>query len=596
MLEKRPFLLSLVVVSLMGYKFSTLGHHDVQQKTNCVKSNTVIAHLTQGVLPTKQKNDEQRSARSFARIPSPLNRPSEEELLIFHEAKVLESAEVEGPEPGQKTRIRLLKIPSKYPLLRTEEIIDTKNDSVCSRAEMAADHFLVTLAPSEDPKDFFSKMGERVASMTRISEEALLYRVDLASTSLQGLPEALQESDQLACGIGEPDLMIHGRDAATTVTPNNKLYACQWALLGDRDYLQHQVYETDGSVSIPPPWHKISIAYGINAPAAWRIRTDASSVIVAIVDSGIRYTHESLAANIWNNPFPSAKNDLHGWNAVNDNGDPMDDGVIGHGTRNAGIIGAVGNNGIGVCGVAWKVQLMACKYLNQFGSGFISDEIVSLDYARIHGAQIINGSFGSLFWSWAEYAVYKRLHDAGLIVVCAALEGYSNGNQWPVNLSTEVLNYPCDYQFDNIVNVTALSRQGELCDFCNIGPATIGLAAPGEWILSTSNESDSACSVRSGTSYAAPFVTGALALLQAQFPNESYQELIARLLRNVTPVPALKGKIITGGTLNIAKALMGSTPTKDAFYHPQESWGSWMQSFNQSSDNWSFSAWYGSDW
>jgi len=160
----------------------------------------------------------------------------------------------------------------------------------------------------------------------------------------------------------------------------------------------------------------------------------------------------------------------------------------------------------------------------------------------------------------------------------------------------EILNYPSAYQLDNIVSVTALSEQGQLCDFCNIGPTTIGLAAPGEWILSTSNESDSAYNVRSGTSYAAPFVTGALALLKAQFPNETYQELIARLFRSVTPVPGLKGKTITGGTLNVAKALTGPTPTKDSFYHPQESWWLSMKSFNQSRENWEFSDWYGSEW
>lgn len=591
-------LLPLITLLFIGYGLVSSLRHDAHQTPNFSKDNIVIARLKQGLLPMKEKSDEQQqqSTRLLPRKPSPLDRPSKEELLAFHEVTVVESAEVDGPEPGEKTRMRLLKIPSKYPMLRTEEIIDIKNNSVSSRAEMAADHFLVTLAPGEDPHDFFNKMGSYIISMTQVTEESPLYRVDLASASLDGLPKALQQSDLSTGGIGEPDLMIHGRDAESTVTPNNRLYQCQWALLGDRNYEQHQSYKDDGTVSVISPWHKISIAYGINAPAAWKIRTDASAVVVAVVDSGIRYTHESLAANIWKNPSPSQVGDLHGWNAYDDSGDPMDDCIIGHGTRSAGIIGAVGNNGIGVCGVAWKVQLMACKYLNKFNHGFESDEIVSLDYARTHGAQIVNCSFGGLFWSWAEYEAFKRLHDAGVIVVCAALEGYSQGDQWPIDVATEILNYPSAYQLDNIVSVTALSEQGQLCDFCNIGPTTIGLAAPGEWILSTSNESDSAYGVRSGTSYAAPFVTGALALLKAQFPKETYQELIARLFRSVDLVPSLKGKIIMGGTLNVAKALTGPTPTKGLFYHPQESWGLWIQSLSQSKDNLDFLDWYESNW
>ena len=320
-------------------------------------------------------------------------------------------------------------------------------------------------------------------------------------------------------------------------------------------------------------------------------------MIVAVIDSGIRYTHQSLAPNMWHNPHPSQAGDLYGWNAVSNNGDPMDD--YHHGTHCAGTIGAAGNSDSlnplkGTCGVAWKVQLMACKYLNDTGIGYGSDEIVCIDYALDHGAQIINCSFGCYFWSYAEYDAYKRAHDQGVIVVCAAGED---------SLTIETPDYPSTFQLDNIVNVTAFLDDGTIPEWCNVGPTTITLAAPGNEILSTWNDSDSSYNYMNGTSCAAPFVTGTFALLKAQFSNESYQELIARLVNSVDKLPSLKGKTITGGTLNVAKALTGPTPGPELFYHPSESWSTYVQSLNASGNDpyaiyWMnrFNDWHESNW
>src|SRR5207249_4795409 len=111
----------------------------------------------------------------------------------------------------------------------------------------------------------------------------------------------------------------------------------------------------------------------IDAPEAWDVLTSASNIVVAVLDTGVRYTHEDLAANMWVNPSDGG----HGFNALTGTNDPTDGS--GHGTSVAGVLGAVGNNGKGVTGVAWRVQIMACKCFNNFGSGNVSDVITCFD-------------------------------------------------------------------------------------------------------------------------------------------------------------------------------------------------------------------------
>lgn len=141
----------------------------------------------------------------------------------------------------------------------------------------------------------------------------------------------------------------------------------------------------------------------IDAPEAWDIRTNANTVIVAVIDTGVRYTHEDLAANMWINTGEIPGNgidddadgyvdDVYGINAITNSGDPMDDN--GHGTHCSGTIGGVGNNGKGVVGIAWNVRIMACKFLSAGGSGSTSDAIKCIDFARAHGAKVMSNSWG----------------------------------------------------------------------------------------------------------------------------------------------------------------------------------------------------------
>ena len=295
----------------------------------------------------------------------------------------------------------------------------------------------------------------------------------------------------------------------------------------------------------------------IHAVEAWDTSSSASNIIVAVIDTGIRYTHQDLAANMWVNPGEIPGNgldddrngiadDIHGINTINRTGDPMDDGD--HGTHVAGIIGAVGNNGKGISGVAWNVKLMACKFLDSNGDGDTSDLIEAIDYARRMGAHVINASFGGPDYSSSLYTALQNARNAGIVVAAAAGNEMLDIDAYPM--------YPASYPLDNIVSVAGTSRSDNLdLGYSNWGANNVDLCAPGSSIYSTWGTSDSSYMWMSGTSMAAPHVAGAVALMRARFSNMSHEQIIAQLLNSVDVLPGLADKCRTSGRLNLAKAL-----------------------------------------
>jgi subtilisin family serine protease len=279
----------------------------------------------------------------------------------------------------------------------------------------------------------------------------------------------------------------------------------------------------------------------IDAVDAWDVLTSASNIVVAVLDSGIRATHEDLAANMWVNPTDGG----HGYNAFDGTNDPGDDGTS-HGTMVAGVLGAVGNNGKGVCGVAWRVQMMACKCLNN-GSGGDSTVIACIDYAIANGARIINASFDSPTPSLSLSNAIAAAESAGIIWVASA-----GNNSYNVEVTPS---YPTCYGIGNVVSVAYTTRTDGLGSFSNYGATHVALAAPGDQIYTTFAASDSFYWPTSGTSFSAPYVAGALALMLAKYPTENYQSIIQRLLKATDPLPSLQGKCLTGGRLNLRKAL-----------------------------------------
>ncbi|HEX4646319.1 MAG TPA: S8 family peptidase [Verrucomicrobiae bacterium] len=292
----------------------------------------------------------------------------------------------------------------------------------------------------------------------------------------------------------------------------------------------------------------------INATNGWDYGTSASNIIVAVVDTGIRYTHEDLAPNMWLNPqenLDGYTNDLYGINLVNNgrgNGDPWDD--YGHGSHVAGIIGAVGNNGVGIAGICWQVQLMALKFIDANGNGTISDAITCMDFARSHGAKVVNASWGSFtFTSVALWDAINSLRDAEIIFVGAAGNSAANNDAYPL--------YPASYSstLDNVLSVAATDNYDRLAWFSDFGPTTVNLAAPGVPVFSCWNGSDSDYQYDNGTSMACAQVTGTCALRRAQYPNLSMLQIVRRVLNGVDLLPGLAGKCATGGRLNLGKAL-----------------------------------------
>jgi len=313
----------------------------------------------------------------------------------------------------------------------------------------------------------------------------------------------------------------------------------------------------------------------IDAPEAWDITHDAAGIVVAVIDTGVRATHEDLVANMWVNPGESGTDflgrdkrlngmdddgdgyidDVNGINAILNVGWEIDD--HGHGTHVAGTIGAVGNNSIGVVGVAWGVQIMACKFLNAVGDGSISDAIECINYARNKGAKVINASWG---WygenSASLHDAIDSLRSAGIIFVAATGNDGSNNDARPL--------YPASFDLDNIIAVAATTRFDEKADWSNYGATTVDLGAPGLDILSCWNTTDMTYHYMSGTSQATPHVVGACALLRAQNPSATYLQIIDRVMSSTDPLPSLSGKCVSGGRLNLQKALsapISTTPT-----------------------------------
>ena len=301
----------------------------------------------------------------------------------------------------------------------------------------------------------------------------------------------------------------------------------------------------------------------IDVVRAWDITTGTNSVVVAVIDTGIRYTHRDLVANVWTNPgeipgngIDDDKNgyidDVHGINSLNGSGDPFDDNF--HGTHVSGTIGAAANNGEPHVGVAWKVSLMGLKFLDSNGSGFLSDAIECIQYAVKMKVPISNNSWGGGGADQALADAIVAAGNAGHLFVAAAGNASSNND---IEFDT-----PASYAFDNMISVAAINRKDQLADFSNFGNRTVHIGAPGVDIYSTWTSSDSSYDVISGTSMASPHVAGVAALVLAANPKASLFELRQRILNSAVPTAELAGKTVTGGRVSAYRAVSGTVDGK----------------------------------
>lgn len=316
-------------------------------------------------------------------------------------------------------------------------------------------------------------------------------------------------------------------------------------------------------------------AFGSGAEVAWdREKIGSGNVVVGILDEGVDINHEDLRQNIWSNPGEIPNDgldndsngyidDVNGWDFLNrDNS--VYDSVDGddHGTHVAGSIGAVGGNGIGVAGINWNVKILPAKFLGP-GGGNIADAVLAIDYMtnlRLNrGVNIVavNNSWGGGGYSSALHAAIIRAANAGILFVAAAGNSYVDNDVY--------MTYPASYStlqsasgqpaasYDSVISVAALTSSGDMAGYSNWGANTVDIAAPGTAIVSTLP--GNTYGWMSGTSMAAPHVTGSIALMSSIFPNESAPSLRETILGSAIPTPSTQGKMTTGGRLSIADAM-----------------------------------------
>ncbi|GAB4817970.1 hypothetical protein N2152v2_005016 [Parachlorella kessleri] len=267
---------------------------------------------------------------------------------------------------------------------------------------------------------------------------------------------------------------------------------------------------------------------------AWDISTGSSSVSICVIDSGIDFNHSDLRPNmgILNSMLKS-------------NGNPMDE--LGHGTHVAGIIGAVGNNGQQVAGVNWKVNLMACRYMDASGVGWTGDASNCIYWCSVNGARVISASWSGDYYSQQLRDTINWAGTLGVLFVNSA------GNKGK-DLDTNPV-YPAALNLPNQLTVASAvwrNNRHELSSFSNYSKNKVHIAGPGEGILSTALGGGTV--KMSGTSQAAPFVSGAAALLLSVGPQLTPAQLKDLLMTYAQPSTAFPGKIMTG-VVNVGYAI-----------------------------------------
>ncbi len=368
----------------------------------------------------------------------------------------------------------------------------------------------------------------------------------------------------------------------------------------DPDYVNGDQWQLNGT-------------WGVNAPTAWSVTTGSDGVIVADVDTGLNYNNADIYDNVWlnqaeipstvmpnltdvnsdsvitfndlNNPVnqgagkiedtngdglitgadvlaPTSAggwasgstqdgdtmdpDDLIGWNFVNDTNNPMDD--EGHGSFTAGEIGEMTNNTIGGAGLVWNTQIMPVKFLDSSGNGTDTAAAQAIDYAVAHGARVINASWGGVGTDPLLAAAIQTADAAGVIIVAAA------GNDGADDDTTFFAPASYSAQYPNVISVAAIGSNGALASFSDYGVGTVQLAAPGVNVFSTNSTSGS-YGLDSGTSMAAPMVTGTVALVEAAHPSWTMAQVIDAVVDTVTPDPRLAGKVTSGGVVNAGAAV-----------------------------------------
>ena len=423
----------------------------------------------------------------------------------------------------------------------SEPYVEFDQEDIKEAGEISRPEILVKFragVSEETKREITSRMNDHIED--EIESVAGLAAIDdLDDADAESVAREYRELSEVEYAEPSHEISLHhGGGGGDHRHPNDPRFMEQWALANDG---------RDGGKE----------GADIRAMHAWATITGRDTVVVAVLDSGVDYTHSDLVNNIWVRPASvnqyedeqlGSIEDVHGYNAIENSGDPMDDN--GHGTHCAGIIGAEGGNEIGISGVNWKVAIMPLKFMNAGGYGTSKDAIEAINYVINRkragvNVRVISASWGSSVRSRALEDVIRKAYEAGILFVAASGNASANTDRAP--------QYPAGYNLGNVISVAALNRNDELASFSNYGVKSVHVAAPGKDILSTWLED--AYEVHSGTSMATPVIAGVAALALAVRPQLSVDELRTLLLNSVDKLPTLESKTATGGRINAAKAV-----------------------------------------
>ena len=393
---------------------------------------------------------------------------------------------------------------------------------------------IVKLADAAQPLDQFeSSIGGKVVEefdfpATLAIRGGAMLRLKLSDeSSVERVLDSLQTDKRVQ--FAEPNL-IYTLDEATS--PPNDLHEKLWGL------------DNTGQTGGTP-------GADVHAKEAWQTTTGSKGPLISVIDSGIDYNHPDLKANMWVNPgeIPGdaidndgngVVDDVHGYNAFADNGDPWDGHS--HGTHCAGTIAAVGNNGEGVTGVMQEANLMAVKIFSDHGQTSTDAIVRGILYSAKMGADITSNSWGGKRSSEAIYEAFKA--HPGLHVVAAGNSAYDNDKKE---------NFPSNYDLDNIVAVAATDHIDQRAGFSQWGATKVDVAAPGHNIWST--VPSGGYGMKSGTSMATPHVTGGAGLILSAYPDASNEEVKNRLIYGSDRMPSMLGVSVSNGRVNFGNSL-----------------------------------------
>ncbi len=434
-------------------------------------------------------------------------------------------------------------------------------------------------AAAEDFRSLNAVLGAEVVEAIPVSAAADVYKLKIPATMSVAEAVIRYESSPFV-RYAEPNYLWY----PDATYPNDRFFTYEWL---------YNMHNTGNQAATERWFHAPLPGADINAPEAWDVRTDASDVIVCVIDQGIQSYHPDLAPNMWVNEA-----ELHGEPGVDDDGNGFVDDVYGydfyyddgtiyhddpnddyHGTHCAGIIGARGNDAVaggfhgGVAGVAWNVQIMSCKFLGP-GGGQSDNAIKALNYAKKMGATITSNSWGGGGYS---KSLEEAIANSGMLFIAAA------GNE---GVDNDIMpHYPSSYDLPNVIAVAATEWNDKVANFSNWGANSVDIGAPGHMILSCYPDgTESVWAWMGGTSMATPHVAGAAALLIAEYPDlPQYpgapgwmpgQETIKDiLLKSGDPLPDLMGTTTTGRRLNVANALNRVYPPGIAYAGADSTFG-----------------------